>query len=163
MFIFTLATAYSTIIGHAASDVMLLLSAVIAIVYAISICIANVLFSITVGIPDGQIIPDGSIRLVNGSGPYDGRVEVYLFGQWGTVLFQDWDFLDAIVVCRQLGYPTALATKSYRCGNEISWLSYVECTGFESTLTLCSNQGYLLCTSSIAGVICDGKYKYNVQ
>ena len=46
----------------------------------------------------------GDVRLVNGSSDSEGIVEVCYQGVWTTVDGYSWDYRDARVLCRQLGY-----------------------------------------------------------
>lgn len=49
----------------------------------------------------------GDVRLVGGSNPLEGRLEVCFFNQWGTVCSSSWGRTESGVVCNQLGYARA--------------------------------------------------------
>ena len=53
-----------------------------------------------------KICNSGEIRLTGGSQKSEGRLEVCLNNQWGTVCDDSWDDKATAVVCRQLGYQT---------------------------------------------------------
>ena len=96
---------------------------------------------------------------MGGPSPYKGRVEVCVGGCWGTVCGNDFDVSDAVVVCRELGYPTFgkikifyidLLHKSYHYpgatplyngyyggGSGPIWLYSLKCAGNESSLFDC--------------------------
>ena len=50
---------------------------------------------------------EGDIRLTDGSRDWEGRVEIYMSGTWGSISDQRWTVGDAAVVCRQLGHFTS--------------------------------------------------------
>lgn len=48
---------------------------------------------------------EAAIRLAGGDGESNGRVEIFHAGEWGTVCDSNWGLEDAVVTCRQLGWP----------------------------------------------------------
>ena len=103
-----------------------------------------------------------AIRLAGSSSHNGGRVEVYYNGEWGTVCDDGWNYVDATVVCRQLGfYSSVIAYGSavYGQGTGPIWLSRLSCIGNESSLTECSQLNIRTknCThSDDASVYCYG-------
>ncbi|XP_048579330.1 uncharacterized protein LOC5500862, partial [Nematostella vectensis] len=106
------------------------------------------------------------VRLVGGRSPAEGRVEVQVANTWGTVCDRGWDLSEATVVCRQLGFPSALSVvkccDSYGSGNGTVWMDSVKCNGTESSLAACrqSGWGFANCShNSDAGVQCSPKVR----
>ncbi len=66
---------------------------------------------ISISCPPPTNLTDGrTIRLANGTTPYEGRVEVLVGGVWGTVCDDQWSDGNAAVVCRQMGFDVERAT-----------------------------------------------------
>ena len=108
-----------------------------------------------------------TVRLIGGYIKYEGRVEVYHNGKWGSVCTDDWDLNDAQVVCRELGIGPAIASRSKEIygRRRFSWLNNVDCVGTESVIEDCSHNvwGIVDCSQyEDAGVQCsalDGMYR----
>ena len=98
------------------------------------------------------------IRLVGGSSPSEGRVEVYVDRDWGTVCDIGWDITDATVVCQQLGYEVALSAPGSATFGQ-GYLDIVvvnaQCIGTEQWLQDCAQISTDGCShSQDAGVVC---------
>ena len=103
-------------------------------------------------------------------------------GVWGTICSSSWDKNDALVVCRVLGYsnsgknlfyniifytlflePEISTNAKYGRGDGPVFFDYVNCHGWESSLSSCSKSTYrqFTCSSNyIAGVLCTDGIKY---
>ena len=121
-------------------------------------------FNACLHVPIDDTVAEGSVRLVGGDTTLEGRVEVFLLGQWGTVCDSNWDFVDAIVVCRQLGNLQAVEAPRYAAfgaGSGPSWYYRMYCTGTERNLTECtksiSNTGSACPHSRDAGAVCSSQ------
>uniref|UniRef100_A0A1X7U1B7 Deleted in malignant brain tumors 1 protein n=1 Tax=Amphimedon queenslandica TaxID=400682 RepID=A0A1X7U1B7_AMPQE len=110
-------------------------------------------------LPSPRECNESDIRLVGGANATEGRVEVCIFGEWGTVCDDLWSIQDAVVVCAQLGYPTASAQARgnayFGQGTGRINMDNVQCTGSEDQLTSCTFLADHNCIhSEDAGVIC---------
>ena len=105
----------------------------------------------------------GRLRLVGGSSYNEGRVEVNYNGEWGTVCDDGWSYIDAGVVCRQLGFGSSgipYFNAYFGQGSGPIWLDSLSCIGNESMLISCSHLGVNVTRScghyEDAGVRCYG-------
>lgn len=108
-------------------------------------------------------LPVLEIRLANGPSRCQGRVEILYNGSWGTVCDDDWDIVDANVVCRQLGCGHAItlpATMTFGQGSGPIFLDNVDCKGWEAALSECWSHGWGIHNCyhyEDAAVVCNGK------
>ena len=81
------------------------------------------------------------VRLVNGSVPAEGRLEVFFDDQWNPCcLYYGFDSNDVKVVCRELGYSTVNASiEHYGQGSDVVFTLEPWCSGDESRLIDCDS------------------------
>ena len=97
---------------------------------------------------------------MDGANEAEGRVEVYYNFQWGAVCDDGWDYNEANVLCKELGFPGA--KKAVGAGNFPTEegqiiLDDFACLGTETRLLDCPNSGWNEHDCGIAeaaGVIC---------
>ena len=54
---------------------------------------------------ENLVLAEGQLRLVGGSTDNEGRLEIMIDFQWGTVCIDSFDVNSAKVACKQLGKP----------------------------------------------------------
>ena len=88
-------------------------------------------------------------------------MEVYYNGEWGAVCSYGWDQQDANIVCRQLGFESAILVDfGQRTAADISLESFM-CSSNDTVLASCGHYGVGIkvnCRSQykVAGVKCQG-------
>ena len=124
----------------------------------------NIIYCLYADVTLNQTTEEEALRLVGGSTPLEGRVEVFLLGHWGTVCDYNWDLADATVVCHELGFPRAVEAPrgaAFGAGSGPSWYYYVNCVGTELNLNQCSRSSYHFGSacphSRDAGVVCSSE------
>ncbi|KAE8736584.1 hypothetical protein FOCC_FOCC017961 [Frankliniella occidentalis] len=85
------------------------------------------------------------MRLVGGANKTEGRLEVKVYGEWGSVCDDDFNEAAAITVCRQLGMPgraRVLKEAHFGQGQGLMWLDDVRCSGNETSLEKCAHADF---------------------
>lgn len=99
------------------------------------------------------------IRLIGGSQPFEGRVEICRNNVWGTVCDDSFGVPDATVACRQAGFSIFGAVPRlaafFGAGRGEIFLDDLACNGSESRLVDCMASATHNCIhSEDAGVTC---------
>ena len=73
-----------------------------------------------------------------------GRVEIFHNNEWGTVCGDSWNNIDGMVACRQLGlsFKAVSTDQSYGQGTRQTWSGNLSCTGSETRLIDCIQNGF---------------------
>ncbi|XP_006834582.1 PREDICTED: macrophage scavenger receptor types I and II-like [Chrysochloris asiatica] len=107
------------------------------------------------------LTPANMVRLVGGSIPHEGRVEIFHNGQWGTICDDHWEIRNGLVVCKSLGYRGVLSVHKgayFGQGAGPIWLNEVYCFGREASIEECKIKQWGVRTCSHtedAGVTCN--------
>ncbi|XP_071965015.1 uncharacterized protein [Antedon mediterranea] len=99
----------------------------------------------------------GDVRLQGGSNIFEGRIEIYDTTEWKTVCLDNFNIVDADVVCQQLFKQSAISVvdgSQFGAGTSDDSLTGVACSDTDTTLLDCSNSGYSNACSNHAGANC---------
>eukprot|EP00057_Strongylocentrotus_purpuratus_P029013 XP_011683487.1 PREDICTED: deleted in malignant brain tumors 1 protein-like [Strongylocentrotus purpuratus] len=119
----------------------------------------------------GTVAAEGPIRLYGGTSDKEGVVQVNVAGEWKNLCDQEWDALDALVTCRQLGFTDGYAmvwegSRSYYDSGTDSVPTMeppenfpveknnVACNGTEQSLLSCRYKKDIPYCSNFASVAC---------
>ena len=107
----------------------------------------------------------GDIRLVNGSVPSEGRVELFYEGEWGRVRIDMFSAAAAArVACRQVGYPYSDGTGDFGQGSGPVWVAIWSCIGDEERIEQCYHGGWrMILAFPDFGVKCRGDFVQSVK
>ncbi|XP_076317919.1 neurotrypsin-like isoform X2 [Tachypleus tridentatus] len=103
-----------------------------------------------------------TLRLQDGSSPWEGRVELFYKGQWRSICVDEntWGEQEKSVVCKQLGYrgfeQTEATGSNFMLNINFTSVSDLVCTGEENSIFQCyySNRSGLCNSSQVATVTC---------
>ncbi|XP_071504913.1 neurotrypsin-like [Diadema antillarum] len=97
----------------------------------------------------GPYAQEYDVRLVDGTSPQAGRVEIFHENSWGTICDDSWSSTEAEVVCDQLGYDDVdVALEYFGPGDGAIHVSSLSCDGYEFTLANCLYVNF-------GGTVCD--------
>ena len=106
-----------------------------------------------------------NIRLTGGSTPYEGRVEVFIDGQWGTVCsIEEVTKFEAVTLCNSLGFgPPQSVVSGALYGDNTDMpilISSLLCEKAQDHFSQCTIRNQLSgCThDNDVGLICSRKY-----
>lgn len=104
-----------------------------------------------VGVRCGSTI-ESPVRLAGGSTPYEGRLEIFHEGRWGTVCNSGFDATAAKIICNSIGYPSdspsLMSASGFGTPPSTVWLDGVRCNGNETAIDVCTHNrfGLTSCT-----------------
>ena len=77
--------------------------------------------------------------MAGGTSSYNGRVEVFTMGQWGTICDDWWSLNNADTACRQLGFPfgASEAISGFGGGTGPIWLDNLACGAYTQIIFNC--------------------------
>ncbi|WAR24066.1 NETR-like protein, partial [Mya arenaria] len=107
----------------------------------------------------GPTLNISEVRLVNGTGPDDGRAEILINEQWGTICDDNFDISDTEAFCRMLGKKGAqFFTAAYHGqGTGPVHIDRLDCQPFNQNLSDCPYLYTNTCSHARdVSVVCNG-------